>query len=132
MAGARGCWAAGATKVARLGEVGDCWAAGATEVARLVKTGGCWATGTGSGCRECTHSWDMYVVWLRSVTAMAAAVERLWASREVRRASCFLRVRAVSRIPARVVSAERFRAAAFVRSRRSSRSCSAVAKSSAC
>ena len=45
VAGARGCWAAGATEVARLAEVGDCWAAG-----------------TGGGCRECAHSWDICVL----------------------------------------------------------------------
>ena len=127
-----GCWAPGAIEVARLAEAGDCWAAGATEVARLAEAGGCWAAGTGGGCRECAHSWDMYVVWLRSATAMAAAVERVWASREVRRASCSLSARAVSRIPARVVPEVRFRAVAFVGSGRSSRSCSAVTKSSAC
>ena len=127
-----GCWAAGATEIARLAEAGDCWAAGATEVARLAKAGGCWAAGTGGGCRECAHSWDMYEVWLCSATVMSAAFERFSASREVRRASCSLRVRAVSRIPARVVSEERFRAAAFVRSGSSNRSCSAVTKPSAC
>ena len=141
VAGARGCWAVGATKVARLAEAGcwaagvtkvarlaeaGCWAAGATEVARLTEAGGCWAAGTGGGCRECAHSPDMYVAWLRSNTAMAAAVERFWASREVS-ASCSLRVRAVSWIPARVVSEERSRAAIFVRRGRSSRSCSAAA-----
>ena len=131
MAGARGCWAAGATKVARLAKA-SCWAAGATKVARLAVAGGCWAAGTGGGCRECAHGPDMYVAWLRSATAMAAAVERFWASREARRASCFRRVRAASWIPARVVSEERSRAAAFVRSGRISRSCSAAAKSSTC
>ena len=105
---------------------------GATEVARLAMAGGCWAAGTGGGCRECAHIWDMYEVWLRSATVMSATFERFSASREMRRASCSLRVRAVSRILARVVSEERFRAAAFVRSGSSSRSCSAVTKSSAC
>ena len=63
---------------------------------------------------------------------MAAAVERFWASRELRRASYSFRVPAVSRIPARVVSEEQSRAATFARSGRSSRSCSAVANSSSC
>ena len=75
---------------------------------------------------------DTYEAWLRSATAMAAAVERFWASREVRRASCSLRVRVVSSIPARVVTEVRSRAAIFVHRGRSSRSCSAAAKSSAC
>ena len=119
-----GCWAAGATKVARLAEA-DCWVVGATKVARLL--GAARAAGTGGCCRECAHSPDIYVAWLRSATAMAAAVERFWASREVKRVSCSLRVRVVSWIPARVVSEERSRAAIFVRRGRSSRSCSAAA-----
>ena len=63
---------------------------------------------------------------------MAAVVERFWAFRELRRASYFFRVRDVSRIPARVASEEQSRVAAFARSGRIVRSCSAVAKSSAC
>ena len=57
---------------------------------------------------------------------------RFWASREPRRASYSLGVSAVSQIPARVAAEEESKAAAFVRSGRISRSCSAVAKSSAC
>ena len=142
-----GCCAAGATELARLAEAGyctagptkvarlaeaDCCAAGSTEVARLVEAGGCWAAGTGGGCRECAHSTDMYEAWLRSTTAMAAAIERFWASREARRASCSLRARVVSSIPARVVMEVWSRAAIFVHIGRSSRSCSAAAMSSAC
>ena len=56
---------------------------------------------------------------------MAAAVE-------ARRASCSLKVRVVYSIPARVVAEVRSRVAIFFRRGRSSRSCSAAAKSSAC
>ena len=58
------------------------------------------------------------MLWLRSATAMAAAVERFWASIELRRASYSFNVRAVSRIPARVASEEKSRVAAFARSGR--------------
>ena len=51
---------------------------------------------------------------------------------ELRRASYSLRVRAVSWIPAWAASEEEARVAAFARSGRIIRSCSAVAKSSAC
>ena len=63
---------------------------------------------------------------------MAAAVERFWASREARRASCSLRVRVVSSIPSRVVAEVRSSAVIFVRRGISSRSCSAAAMSSVC
>ena len=132
LAEARVCCAAGATKVAGLGEAGGCWAAGATTVAGLAEAGGCWVAGTGGGCRECAHIWEMYVLWLRLATTMAAAVERFWASRELRRSSYSFRVRAVSRIPARVASEEESGVAVFARSGRISRSCSVFAKSSAC
>ena len=131
VSGVKGCGAVGATEVARLAEAGCC-AAGATKVARLAEAGGCWAAGTAGGCRECTHSPDMYEAWLRSATAMTAAVEHFWASREARRASCSLRVRVVSSIPAREVTEVPSRAAIFVRRGRSSRSCSAATMSSAC
>ena len=44
---------------------------------------------------------------------MAAAVERFWASREARHASCSLKVHVVSAIPARVVAEVRSRVASF-------------------
>ena len=58
---------------------------------------------------------------------MAAAFARFWASMELRRASYSLKVRAVSWIPARAASEEEARVAAFARSGRIIRSCSAVA-----
>ena len=69
---------------------------------------------------------------MRLATAMAAAVERFWASREARRASCSLRVRVVSWSPARVVAEVRSRAVNFSRRGIISRSCSAADMSSAC
>ena len=129
---AGGCWAAGATNVAGLAEAEGCWAAGAKNVAGLAEAGGCWVAGTGGGCRESAHIWEMYVLWLRSATTMAAAVERFCASRELRRPSYSFRVRAVSRIPARVASEEESGVAVFAGSGRISRSCSVFAKSSAC
>ena len=127
-----GCRAAGATRVARLGEAGGCCAAGATKVVRVAEAGGCWAAGTGGSYRECAHSPDVYEVWLRWATAMSAAVERFWTSREARRASCSRKVRLVSAIPARVVADVRSGLPSFFCRGRSSRSCSAVAKSRAC
>ena len=127
-----GCRAAGATNVARLVEAGGCCAAGATNVARMAAAGGCWAAGTGGGWRECVHSPDVCEVLLRLATAMAAAVERFWASREARRASCSLKVHVVSAIPARVVAEVRSRGASLFCRGRDTRSCSVAAKSIVC
>ena len=110
----------------RAGAMGCC-AAGATKVAELVGAG-CWA-----------ESPEGKEAWACSATAMAAAVERVWASREARRVSRSRRVRvvssrarAVSSSPERAVAEWRFKAVRFSRRGTTSRSCSAVARSSAC
>ena len=87
-----GCRAAGATEVARLAEAGGCRAVGATEVARGAGARVCCAAGAtrvaelgGSGCWA--ESPERKEAWSRSAAARAAAVERVWASREARRDS---------------------------------------------
>ena len=132
-----GCRAAGATEVARLAEAGSCRAAGATEVAKLAGARGCYAAGatkvvglTGAGCWA--ESPEMKEVWTRSATAMVAAVECFWASREARRVSRSGRIRVVSSSPVRAVAEFRSRAVNFSRRGIISRSCSAFATSNAC
>ena len=136
MSRARGRGTGGATKVARLAKAG-CRAAGATEVARLAEPGDCRAAGAamvaglvGAGCWA--ESPERKEAWARSPTAMAAAVGRFWASRKARRVSRSQRARVVSSSPARAVAEWRSEVVSFSRGGTSSRSCSAVARSSAC
>ena len=132
---ARGCGTGGTIKVARLAEDGGCRAAEATEVATWVGARGC-CVGGACGCVE---SPERKEAWMRSAFARAAAVEWFRASiLEATRVSHSRWVRvdspraaADSWSPWRAVAEWRSKVASCAPRGAATRSCSAVARSSA-